>query len=65
MLGPQVKPVGSGDALLSEQVKAATEHKYAPERYMYREVRGGYVGARGKCGGVVGRKGPLWIRGRG
>lgn len=47
MLGPQLKPVGSGDALLSEQVKAATEHKYAPERYMYREVRG-------ECGGVEG-----------
>lgn len=53
MLGPQLKPVGSGDALLSEQVKAATEHKYAPERYMYREVSG-------ECGRVGGASVEVW-----
>lgn len=37
VLGPELKALGSGDALLSEQVKAITSHKYAPERYMYKE----------------------------
>ena len=27
VLGPEIKPLGSGDLLLSEQVKAITEHK--------------------------------------
>lgn len=37
LLGPEGKALGAGEGLLSEQVKAITEHKYAPERYMYKE----------------------------
>lgn len=37
LLGPTVDMVGSGSALMSEQVAAATEHRYTPDRYMYRE----------------------------
>lgn len=37
LLGPALKPLGSGDHTLSAQIKALTEHRYAPDRYMYKE----------------------------
>jgi hypothetical protein len=37
VLGPELHPIGSGAFLISEQVKAITEHKYGPDRYLYKE----------------------------
>jgi hypothetical protein len=36
LLGPELQ-AGSGEVPLSEQVRAITEHKYAPDRYLYKE----------------------------
>lgn len=37
LLGPELTPLGSGSQPLSVQVKAITEHKYTPDRYLYKE----------------------------
>lgn len=37
LLGPSMKMFGSPDSLLSQQVRERTEHKYMPDRYMYKE----------------------------
>lgn len=39
VLGPELAgPLGSGAVLLSEHVKSIAEHKYASDRYMYKEL---------------------------
>lgn len=37
LLGPELTPLGAGSGPLSAQVRAVTEHRYTPDRYMYRE----------------------------
>ena len=39
VLGPELAgPLGSGAVLMSEHVKSLAEHKYAADRYMYKEL---------------------------
>ena len=37
LLGPTLTALGTGPKLLSAQIRAMAEHKYTPDRYMYKE----------------------------
>jgi hypothetical protein len=37
LLGPALRPEGSGERLLSEEVAELTAHLYTPDRLMYQE----------------------------